>query len=519
MATSQEYCLQKLPANWHLIQLREICERITKGSTPTSYGYQFTDFGIRFIKAENIDIYGFPSTTTSYIDEETNQFLQRSILKENDLLFSIAGTIGRVGVVRQVDLPANTNQALAIIRLKNDVIDLKYLFYFLKSDAIQKEALDRVVGVGRANLSLTNLGDFGIPIAPIKQQNCIVAEIEKQFSRLDQAVENLKRVKANLKRYKAAVLKAAVEGKLTEQWRKGHPEVEPADKLLQFILAERRKRWEENELAKMKAKGKVPKDDKWRNNYAEPKIPKRVDLPSIPDQWVWANPQILAANDENAICAGPFGTIFKAKDFRSEGVPIIFLRHVSPGKYLTHKPGFMDTKKWEELFRPYSVFGGELLITKLGEPPGVCAIYPPGIGPAMVTPDVIKMSTNEKYITSLFLMNYFNSIVARNFATGLAFGTTRLRLTIPLFRDLPVPLPPLLEQQQIVTEIEDRFSRVEYLEKMIEKDLRRADRLRQAILKKAFSGQLIPSAQEYESDTGYELPLAAEASSVYGGKR
>ncbi len=75
------------------------------------------------------------------------------------------------------------------------------------------------------------------------EQDRIVAEIEKQFSRLDEAVANLKRVKANLKRYKAAVLKAAVEGKLTEEWRKANPDVEPASKLLERILAERRAKW------------------------------------------------------------------------------------------------------------------------------------------------------------------------------------------------------------------------------------------------------------------------------------
>ena len=76
-----------------------------------------------------------------------------------------------------------------------------------------------------------------------RRSGVIVAEIEKQFSRLDEAVTNLKRVKANLKRYKAAVLKAAVEGKLTEEWRKQHPDVEPASKLLERILAERRAKW------------------------------------------------------------------------------------------------------------------------------------------------------------------------------------------------------------------------------------------------------------------------------------
>jgi len=77
----------------------------------------------------------------------------------------------------------------------------------------------------------------------------------------------------------------------------------------------------------------------------------------------------------------------------------------------------MDVAKWEDLFRPYSVFGGELLITKLGEPPGVCAIYPEGIGPAMVTPDVVKMTPNARAALPQFLMHYFNSQIARDFGT------------------------------------------------------------------------------------------------------
>ncbi len=122
-----------------------------------------------------------------------------------------------------------------------------------------------------------------MPLPPRKQQKRIVAEIEKQFSRLDEAVANLKRVKANLKRYKAAVLKAAVEGKLTEEWRKAHPDVEPASKLLDRILAERRAKWEEAELAKMEAKGKAPKNDKWKAKYKEPTAPDTADLPELPE--------------------------------------------------------------------------------------------------------------------------------------------------------------------------------------------------------------------------------------------
>ncbi len=140
---------------------------------------------------------------------------------------------------------------------------------------------------GSATLSIRfhNVEDplrSGCPTGTAKR---IVAEIEKQFSRLDEAVANLKRVKANLKRYKAAVLKAAVEGKLTEEWRKAHPDVEPASKLLDRILAERRAKWEEAELAKMEAKGKAPKNDKWKAKYKEPLASASSDNSGLPQSW------------------------------------------------------------------------------------------------------------------------------------------------------------------------------------------------------------------------------------------
>ena len=153
----------------------------------------------------------------------------------------------------------------------------------------------------------------------------------------------------------------------------------------------------------------------------------------------------------------------------------------------------MDEARWQELFRPYSVFGGELLVTKLGEPPGVCAIYPKGIGPAMVTPDVMKMTPNLAVAHPKFLMHYFNSQTARDFATGVAFGTTRSRLTLPIFREMPVPLPSLAEQTRIVAEVERRLSVVEELEVVVSANLQRATRLRQSILQKAFTGELCSS--------------------------
>ncbi|MCG2717106.1 MAG: restriction endonuclease subunit S [Candidatus Marinimicrobia bacterium] len=211
--------MSNLPIGWAYLSLGEISQRITKGSTPTSYGFTYKDSGIKFIKTENIDQNGNIDGKTAYIDEATNLFLKRSILRKKDILFSIAGTIGRVGVVKGNNLPANTNQALAIIRLYHDFSYQRYVFYLLRSKIIQNQAKGSKVGVGRANVSLTDVSNFRIPLPPLPEQQRIVARIEELFTKLDAGVDALQKAKALLKQYRQSVLKAAVEGRLTEKWR------------------------------------------------------------------------------------------------------------------------------------------------------------------------------------------------------------------------------------------------------------------------------------------------------------
>ncbi|MFN2398564.1 MAG: hypothetical protein ABR543_07970 [Gemmatimonadaceae bacterium] len=157
-------------------------------------------------------------------------------------------------------------------------------------------AIDRMkTGISDSGLNLTH-GRFKklpVVIAPLSEQHRIVEAIESYFTRLDDAVATLERVQRNLKRYRASVLKAAVEGRLVPtEAELAHTEgrdYEPASVLLERILAERRRRWEEAELAKMKAKGKVPKDDVWNAKYEESVAPDTSDLPELPEGWCWAS--------------------------------------------------------------------------------------------------------------------------------------------------------------------------------------------------------------------------------------
>jgi len=419
-----------LPA-WRRVKLGEICSKPQYGWTTKA---KQDGAGLKLLRTTDITSGQIDWSTVPFCTESPPD-VQKYLVHEGDILISRAGSVGVSHLVASTQ-PAVFASYLIRFKPGPDVLP-KYLAYFLQSPSYWKQIADNTAGIAVPNVNASKLQELELPLAPPGEQSRIVAEIEKQFSRLDEAVANLKRVKANLARQRAAVLNAAVVGHLTAQ-----------------------------------------RESKWLRalNAGDP----------LPHGWRWIHAEELAAPEQGSIGAGPFGTIFKAKDFRPEGVPIIFLRHVAPMKYLQHKPGFMDTQKWEELFRPYSVFGGELLITKLGEPPGVCALYPAGIGPAMVTPDVIKMRVDENKAVPAYLMYYFNSEIAKRFATGAAFGTTRTRLTLPLFRNTPVVVPPLDEQHRIVAEVDRRLSIVREVDAEVDSNVRRVETLRRQILSMAF---------------------------------
>lgn len=171
----------EIDEGWEKVELSNITEVITKGSTPTTYGYKFEDKGINFIKIESLNEDGLIlQNKLSFVSQECHSKFKRSQLNENDILFSIAGTkMGIIGYVEKHNLPANTNQALCIIRLK-DPRKSKFLFYYLKSNIIQ-EHLEKVkVGVAQSNISLKQIGELEIPLLNDIEEHLIVEKLEEE---------------------------------------------------------------------------------------------------------------------------------------------------------------------------------------------------------------------------------------------------------------------------------------------------------------------------------------------------
>lgn len=202
----RETVIGKIPEEWETAKLVELSEHITKGTTPTSYGFEYTSSGIHFIKVESIDNQGkFVKQNISYISQDANVTFSRSILRENDILFSIAGALGRVAVVNGEILPANVNQALSIIRLKDqELLSVTFLKYFLMGFQIQNLVKTIAIQSQQANINLEHVRNFLVAMPSLGEQQKIaeiLSSVDDKLNFLRKKTENLKVIKHGLMDY------------------------------------------------------------------------------------------------------------------------------------------------------------------------------------------------------------------------------------------------------------------------------------------------------------------------------
>ena len=185
---------EDLPCQWVETKLSTISEVITKGTTPRGGKVAYADNGIGFLRAENIAGYEkLALNNLNYVDEKShNDFLKRSILKANDILITIAGTLGRTAVVPCEALPLNTNQAVAIVRLVNcKLVNVRFIIFAINSPTIKKDLLMQSVDMAIPNLSLENISNCTIPLPPLAEQRRIVNTIEALFAQIDKIAEQI----------------------------------------------------------------------------------------------------------------------------------------------------------------------------------------------------------------------------------------------------------------------------------------------------------------------------------------
>ncbi|MFM8574070.1 MAG: hypothetical protein ACKOAU_20915, partial [Pirellula sp.] len=311
----------------------------------------------------------------------------------------------------------------------------------------------------------------------------IVSKIEELFSDLDAAVVALERAKANLKRYRASVLKAAVEGKLTEAWRAAHPSTEPASKLLERILIERRQKWEADQLAKFAASGKQPPKN-WKDKYVEPTPPDTTNLPQLPEGWKYGSLEQLTSA-ARPICYGilmpkenvPEGVLYvKVKDMKGDRIDLAGLQRT--------------TEAIANEFSRASLKAGDWLLSIRGTY-GRVAEVPIELDGGNITQDTARLDITVK-ISKVFVASAMRGTLCQNYFKQVARGVAVKGVNIADVRLCPIPICSFAEQLEVANLVCEKFSQIEIAEKEIHHSLVRASRLRQSILKRAFEGKLVP---------------------------
>jgi type I restriction enzyme S subunit len=452
---------QQVPSGWTVKTIEEVAEvnpRLSKDGMPDNLPVSFVPMPAVGAGDGTIDV-----SRERPFSEVKKGFTP---FQEGDVLFAKITPCmenGKIAVVPKLKNGYGFGSTEFHVLRPSDGMDARYLYYYVSNKSFRAEAQHYMSGaVGQKRVPTAYLKECKIPVAPPDQQKRIVAEIEKQFSRLDEAVANLKRVKANLKRYKAAVLKAAVEGKLTEEWRKAHPDTEPASELLKRILAERRAKWN------------------GKGNYKEPVGPDTTNLLALPKGWAWA-------------------TVGQLAEIGSGNTPANILGHLqSDGPIPWYKVGDMNRPGNERVMRSAEGYLSQEAVEKLG-----LKLFPPGTiifpkrGGAIATNkkrQLMAGSTTDLNVMGLtpdssvhdYFRWWFSSIDLASLSDGSNVPQVNNKDVLPL----TVPLPPLAEQERIVAEVERRLSVVEDLEEAAEANFLHANRLCQAILQQSFSGQL-----------------------------
>jgi len=201
-----------IPSDWDVKPLDKFANLITKGTTPTSIGDNFVDNGVNFVKIESLTKFSeIDCTKVAYISENTHKKLFRSQLQTNDLLVSIAGALGRTAIVKQSDLPANTNQALSLVRLKKDcLLDVGYLKEWINSNIVQSFIADKTVVGAQPNISLQNVRDFPIATPPFEEQK----RIAQALSDVDAVISTTEKLIAKKKALKQGAMQQLLTGKV-----------------------------------------------------------------------------------------------------------------------------------------------------------------------------------------------------------------------------------------------------------------------------------------------------------------
>jgi type I restriction enzyme S subunit len=399
---------------------------------------------------------------------------------------------------------ANTH----IVWSHKGALDIDFAHYLLNDEKFWEKG-------GSAQPFVKTNATFERPfqLPPLPEQRRIVTKIEALQACSRKAREALEAIPPLLEQFRQSVLAAAFRGDLTADWREQHPDVEPASVLLERIQAERRRRWEQAELSKFKAKGKVPKDDSWKEKYVEPDPVDDADLPELPEGWCWVALEQLATHKS--------GLAFRSQDFTDEGVQVVKLGTLYQGRFdLTRDPAYLPTDHPEledGLVRP-----GDLLVSQTGtrfkRDYGHFVPIPDNSGPLVLNQRVLAVTVAIPIIQKWVEFASRTDAYRDHLFASETGGVNQGNVGIAGIMRGPIPLAPLDEILKIVGLLEQSIKTSHSVQQIVETQLQELGFANQSILAKAFRGELVPQDPNDEPASVLLQRIRAERADDTNGK-
>jgi type I restriction enzyme S subunit len=464
----------KIPVGWIGLPAADACVKIQDGthfSPKTQLSRAAAPTGFPYITAKNVRSSGLDLSDITFLREEDHRAIfRRCDCTKGDVLLVKDGVNTGDVALNTVDGEVSLLSSVCMLRPRVGLLSAGFLRYYLQSPAGQSSLTGRMSGTAIRRIVLHRIKQTPVLVCSLPEQHRIVEAVESYLTRLDDAVATLERVQRNLKRYRASVLKAAVEGRLVpteaELARGERRDYEPASVLLERILAERRRRWQE-------AGG--------RGKYQEPVKPDKSKLPKLPEGWCWATVECLVG-------VGTGATPNKGNDryWQDGNVPWVTSAVAGLG-IVTQPSAFVTEAAMREtnltLYPP-----GTLLVAMYGEGKtrGRCAelAIDSTTNQALAALVTTGMGMQVRPWLKLFMSFNYDNIRRK------ASGGVQPNLNLGIVRSITMPFPPYAEQNRIVLEAEAKISIASRAEADLRRQQLQAARLRQSVLKWAFEGKL-----------------------------
>ena len=455
----------ELPQSWTTGALSQLTKNPKQDIVSGPFGSnlksdEYVSEGVPIIRLQNVDRNKFLEKNMRFITPQKARELSAHNFQAGDVVITKLGDpLGKACAVRE-SLPHGIVVADVVrVRIDESRFSRNYALFAINSPAVANQINSEMMGSTRPRVNLNNIRDLQIPLAPLAEQRRIVVELEKMLGQVDACQQRLAKLPTLLKRFRQSVLAAACSGRLTADWREENP-TEDAAKLIESVKPSR----------PVKIQDSSVRSD--------------LDLAEVPESWVWTNLRYLISPAE-AFCYG----VVQPGENNADGVFLVRAGDLVAGRVDTSSLRRIPRSIHED-YRRSQLLGGEILVTVVGAGIGETAIAQPECAGFNIARAVAKLPIRE--FEARYVHLWLLTSCAQNWMKGDSREVARPTLNLEQLQTLPVPIPPLAEQQEIVRRVAGLFALADKLELRLAQVRGQVDKLTPSLLARAFAGKLVP---------------------------